>query len=133
MQYPYMLVAVFLYGIVIGSFLNVLIYRLPRKLSIIRPRSKCPQCGSEAVIFRGYRHNKNSVKRMRLCKRCGRKFTPDDGFLRMRFSAEDIKLAVSLRKRGFSLAEVQLHLKRRGVRVSRWTISKWESRFSKSK
>jgi len=94
---------------------------------------KCPQCASEAVIFRGYRHNKNSVKRMRLCKRCGRKFTPDDGFLRMRFSAEDIKLAVSLRKKGFSLAEAQLHLKRRGVHVSRWTISKWESRFSKRK
>ncbi|MEE8417576.1 MAG: prepilin peptidase, partial [candidate division Zixibacteria bacterium] len=46
-----MLVAVFLYGIVIGSFLNVLIYRLPRKLSIIRPRSKCPQCGSKIQFY----------------------------------------------------------------------------------
>ena len=91
---------------------------------------KCPYCGSGSIIWRGYRRNKNSDKRMRLCKRCGRKFTPDDGFLRMRFKAEDVEYALSLRKKGFSLAEVQLHLKRRGIRVSRWTISKWETRFS---
>ncbi len=46
-----MLVAVFLYGIIIGSFLNVLIYRMPRKLSLIRPRSKCPQCGSKIEFY----------------------------------------------------------------------------------
>ena len=69
---------------------------------------KCPYCGSTSIIWRGYRHNRNSDKRMRLCKRCGRKFTPDDGFLRMRFRAEDIEYALSLRKKGFSLAEVQL-------------------------
>lgn len=90
---------------------------------------KCPYCGGRDVLFRGYRYNKNSKKRMRLCKRCNRKYTPDDGFLRMRFRAEDVKLAVSLRKKGFSLAETQLHLKRRGIKVSRWTISKWERKF----
>jgi intein-encoded DNA endonuclease-like protein len=47
----------------------------------------------------------------------------------MRFRAEDIKYALSLRKKGFSLAEVQLHLRRRGIKVSRWAISKWERRF----
>jgi hypothetical protein len=93
---------------------------------------KCPYCGGGNIVYRGYRHNKNSSKRMRLCKRCGRKFTPDDGFLRMRFRAEDIKYALSLRKRGFSLAEVQLHLKRnRGIKISRWSIAKWEHKFGK--
>ncbi len=51
MQNSFMLLAVFLYGIVLGSFLNVLIYRLPRKLSIIRPRSKCPQCSSKIKFY----------------------------------------------------------------------------------
>jgi len=34
-----------IFGMVIGSFLNVCIYRLPVSRSIVRPRSQCPQCG----------------------------------------------------------------------------------------
>jgi leader peptidase (prepilin peptidase) / N-methyltransferase len=37
-----------LFGLIIGSFLNVVAWRLPRGESLVRPRSKCPGCG-EAV------------------------------------------------------------------------------------
>jgi leader peptidase (prepilin peptidase)/N-methyltransferase len=32
-------------GLAIGSFLNVVIYRLPRGESLVSPPSRCPQCG----------------------------------------------------------------------------------------
>jgi leader peptidase (prepilin peptidase)/N-methyltransferase len=38
-------ILIFIFGIIIGSFLNVCIYRLPRNLSIVRPPSSCPTCG----------------------------------------------------------------------------------------
>ncbi len=38
-------IIVFLYGIVIGSFLNVCIYRLPKKENIVKIRSHCMNCG----------------------------------------------------------------------------------------
>ncbi len=34
-----------LLGLVVGSFLNVVIHRLPQGASIIKPRSACPGCG----------------------------------------------------------------------------------------
>ena len=38
-------ILIFIFGVIIGSFLNVCIYRLPRNLSIVRPPSSCPTCG----------------------------------------------------------------------------------------
>lgn len=40
-------VAAFVLGAIVGSFLNVVIYRLPRGESLIRPRSRCPSCGKQ--------------------------------------------------------------------------------------
>ncbi len=43
---------VILFGLAWGSFLNVVIYRLPRRISLIHPPSTCPECGKRIKPFR---------------------------------------------------------------------------------
>jgi len=39
------------FGCCIGSFLNVVVYRLPRDKSLVRPPSACPACGKEIRFY----------------------------------------------------------------------------------
>jgi leader peptidase (prepilin peptidase)/N-methyltransferase len=41
-----------LFGLVWGSFLNVVIHRLPREMSLVRPASHCPACGTPIPFYR---------------------------------------------------------------------------------
>ena len=38
-------------GAVFGSFLNVVIHRLPRRESLVRPASHCPNCGTQVKPY----------------------------------------------------------------------------------
>lgn len=38
---------IFMFGAAVFSFLNVVVYRLPRKLDYVKGRSACPNCGNE--------------------------------------------------------------------------------------
>jgi leader peptidase (prepilin peptidase)/N-methyltransferase len=40
-----------LFGLLIGSFLNVVAWRLPRGMSLVRPRSQCPGCGTQVKPY----------------------------------------------------------------------------------
>ncbi len=42
---------VFILGLLVGSFLNVLIYRLPRELPFVKGRSHCPRCDRVLVWY----------------------------------------------------------------------------------
>jgi leader peptidase (prepilin peptidase)/N-methyltransferase len=48
---PFLLIAAGAVGLVVGSFLNVLIHRLPRGESIVSPGSHCPRCGAPVRAF----------------------------------------------------------------------------------
>ncbi len=45
------LIFVFIIGALLGSFANVLIYRLPRSESVVRPGSRCPECGNAIAWY----------------------------------------------------------------------------------
>lgn len=40
-----------LFGLIIGSFLNVVAWRLPRGESLVKPRSKCPGCDTQLKAY----------------------------------------------------------------------------------
>jgi leader peptidase (prepilin peptidase)/N-methyltransferase len=42
---------IFAFGAIIGSFLNVVIHRLPREESIVFPNSRCPSCAAEISFY----------------------------------------------------------------------------------
>ncbi len=45
-------VFVFVFGSCVGSFINVLVYRLPRNIPLLTPPSSCPSCNHQLRFFR---------------------------------------------------------------------------------
>lgn len=63
-----------IFGLIVGSFLNVCIYRLPRELSVVKPRSACPSCSTPIKAW----DNIPVISYILLggkCRKCGEKIS----------------------------------------------------------
>ena len=59
-----------LVGLIVGSYLNVLIYRLPRQVSTVLPRSRCPRCQAPIRAYDNIPVLSYLILRGR-CRHCG--------------------------------------------------------------
>ena len=65
-----MVATVVLLGLIVGSFLNVVILRPPEGRSLVRPRSACPACGATIAWYDNIPLLSFAVLRGR-CRACG--------------------------------------------------------------
>jgi transposase-like protein len=86
-------------------------------------------CGSGEVVKDGLRANKGGSIQIFECKSCGRKFSKNLGFEKMRSSPEAITMAMQLYFSGESLRGTQRALALQGVRVSHVAILKWIRKY----
>jgi leader peptidase (prepilin peptidase)/N-methyltransferase len=68
-------IIVFIYGIVFGSFLNVVIFRVPKHESIVRGQSHCMTCGHKLSWYELIPVFSYIFQRGR-CRSCGEKISP---------------------------------------------------------
>ena len=91
------------FGLLIGSFLNVCIYRLPRDLSVVTPRSFCTECGTQIAWHENVPVLSYAVLRGK-CKHCAKRIS-------WRYPVVELTTAVLfaavMSEYGFSLAALK--------------------------
>ncbi len=65
---------VFVFGSMIGSFLNVVVHRMPKNISVVTPRSSCPACGHQIKWYENIPILSYLFLRGK-CKSCGTKIS----------------------------------------------------------
>jgi len=91
--------------------------------------SKCIFCHSENVKKFGVRRNKSGGIQRFLCNSCGKTFSINIGFERMRHSPQAITSAMQLYFSGESLRKTAESLKLIGTTVSYKTIENWITKY----
>ena len=90
----------------------------------------CIYCKSSDLIKWGIRHNKYGDIQKFSCKTCGKYFTINLGFERMKHNPQGITTAMQLYFSGESLRNVSKSLRLLGVQVSHKTVYLWIKKYS---
>jgi len=91
--------------------------------------STCIFCHSGDVKKFGLRHNKSGGIQRFLCRTCGKTFSVNIGFEKMKHNPKAITSAMQLYFSGESLRNTQRSLKLLGVQVSHKTVYKWIEKY----
>jgi putative transposase len=89
----------------------------------------CFYCASENIVKHGVLHNGQGDIQSYSCKDCGKRFSQNLGFERMRASPESITQAMQLYFTGESLRNVQKFLRLQGVNISHVAVYKWIRKY----
>lgn len=90
----------------------------------------CLFCKSELIIKKGLRHNKYGDIQKFACKSCGKFFTVNFGFERMKHNPQGITAAMQLYFSGESLRNTARSLRMIGVEVTPRTILRWIDKYT---
>src|SRR5208283_4593423 len=90
----------------------------------------CLFCKSDNIIKWGVRHNKYGDIKKFSCKSCGKFFTVNLGFERMKHNPQAITTAMQLYFSGESLRNVARSLRLLGTQVSHQTIYRWIAKYT---
>lgn len=98
---------------------------------VIEPLSPsvCPYCTSNQLVRHGLRHNKYGDLQRLTCKACGKRFSQNFGFERLKANPQSITSAMQLYFTGESLRNVQKLLRLQGVEVTHQTVYNWIKRY----
>src|SRR3989344_2237859 len=92
----------------------------------------CPLCSSNNVIKRGIRKTEHRGKVQRFgCKDCGKRFSIDDGFWKMKNHEKKITQCIDLYYKGVSFRKLQEHLQAFSQKNAHYsTIYRWLIKYS---
>jgi transposase-like protein len=98
---------------------------------VIEPLSPsvCPYCAGTKLVHHGLRHNKYGDLQRFTCRDCGKRFSQNFGFERLKANPQSVSSAMQLYFTGESLRNVQKLLKLQGVEVTHQTVYNWIKRY----
>ncbi len=89
----------------------------------------CQYCGSSGIVKNAIRHNKQGDIQRYLCKSCGKRFSINIGFEKMRATPQVITSAMQLYFTGESYRNIQKFLRLQGVEVDHSTVLRWVRKY----
>jgi putative transposase len=91
--------------------------------------SECVHCHSQNIKKNGVRHNKSGDIQRFICENCGRTFSINIGFEKMKHNPKAITTAMQLYFSGESLRNTMKSLRLLGVKVSHQTVYNWIKKY----